>query len=163
MCNEKGQSLVEVIVAIVVSILVIQALVIVTILSIRNASFSKNSAQATKLAQGGIEQIRILRDRDGSGSVNYGVSPNPTASKFSDLWGISFDCTTSNNCYFYLNSAGVLTGGNSTTFETIPPSFQRQFLIEDVVANQKKITVIVRWTDQSGSHDSKLVTILGKL
>lgn len=160
MRSEKGQSLVEVIVAIVVSILVIQALVVVTILSIRNANFSKNSAQATKLAQDGIEKVRILRDRDGA--VDYTISVDNHTAKFSELWPINFSCSA-NNCYFYLNGTGALVGGNSTDFETIQLNFQRQFVIEDEGVNQKRVTVIVRWTDQSGSHDSKLATILGKL
>lgn len=144
----KGQSLIEVIIATTVGILVVTALTFATIFSLRNANFAKNSAQATKLAQEGIEKVRTLRDRDG----------------FTQLWPITFSCSIEvNNCYFYFNAVGTLMGGNALIFETIPPNFKRQFQIEDAGAEQKKVTSIVRWTDFAGDHESELTTILGKL
>ncbi len=161
--NQNGQSLIEVIVASVVGILVVTALVLATIFSLRNASFAKNSAQATKLAQEGMEKVRTLRDRDGQ--VDYTILPGPPATyatKFNDLWPpVSLICPT--NCYFYFNASGVLSGGTDTTLESIPPNFQRQIVIEDAGSNQKTVTVIVRWTDFAGKHESKLTTILRKL
>ena len=156
MRREKGQSLIEVMIAVTVGILVVTALTFATIFSLRNANFAKSSAQATKLAQEGIEKVRTLRDRDGA--VNY-----PGASKFSDLWAITFSCLGDINCYFYLNVGGTLTGGSAISFETIPPNFKRQFQIEDAGSEQKRVTSLVRWTDFAGDHESKLVTIFRKL
>lgn len=157
---EKGQSLIEVLVAATVGILVVTALTFATIYSIRNANFAKNSAQVTKLAQEGIEKVRTLRDRDDV--VNYSGSPG--AAKFSELWPITFSCSPGvNNCYFYFNAGGTLAGGSAITFETIPPNFKRQFQIEDAGTDQKKVTSLVKWTDFAGDHESKLTTILGKL
>lgn len=158
--NQKGQSLVEVIVAATVGILVVSALTFATIFSLRNANFSKNSSRATKLAQEGIEKVRTLRDRDGA--LNYsGNPPASNDSKFSELWPINFSCP--GNCYFYFNASGVFSSGTSVNLEPILPSFQRQILLEDVNSDQKKVTVIVRWTDSTGPHESKLTTILRKL
>lgn len=155
MHNNKGESLVEVIIAATVGVLVVTALTFATIFSLRNANFAKNSAQATKLAQEGIEMVRTLRDRDGD--VSY-----TDVSKFSDLWAITFSCPS--NCYFrfYL---GILSGGTDVNFEDIPPNFnfKRQFQIEDHEIDQKKITSVVQWSDSAGIHESKLTTILGKL
>lgn len=162
MHNSKGSTLIEVIIAATVGILVVTALTFATIFSLRNANFAKNSFQATKLAQEGVERVRTLRDRDGA--VNYSGSPG--ADKFSELWRIAFSCSQESNCYFYFNASSVLTGGTSANLESVPPNFKRQFQIEDVAGaggNQKRVTVIVTWIDFSGSHESRLTTVLRKL
>ncbi len=157
--SEKGQSLVEVIVAVTVGILVVTALTFATIFSLRNANFSKNAVLATKLAQEGLEKVRTLRDRDGD--VRY-IKPDGTqTAKFSDLWPLDLSCPVS--CYFYFNTAGGLIGGTAVNAEPLPPHFQRQFEIENEGTDRKKVAVIVKWTDPSGPHESKLTTILRKL
>ncbi len=158
--NETGQTLLEVIVAATVGILVVSALTFAVIFSLRNASFAKNQAQATKLAQEGIEKVRSISDRDEAGTVIYQYNPGLYTSKFSDLWGVYFNCPL--NCYYYFNSSGILTGGTASNSETIV-SFKRQILIEDQSLELKKITAVVIWSDFAGSHESKLTTILRKL
>lgn len=163
--NSKGQSLIEVLIATTVGILVVTALTFATIFSLRNASFAKNSVQATKLAQEGLERVRTLRDRDGA--VFY-IDPSSTVLKFSDFWNITFSCSGSANCYFYFNTSStsdIFSGGDINTFESIAPNFKRQFWIEDEDdgTEQKKITALVQWTDFAGTHESKLTTILRKL
>ncbi len=160
MSHEKGQSLIEVIVAATVGIMVVGALTFATIFSLRNAQFAKASSQATKLAQEGIEKARTLRDRDGL--VNY-TGGSVSISKFSDLYNSAFSFSCPSNCYFYFDAVGTLTGGTSVNIEPISPNFQRQFLIEDAESGQKKITALVRWSDFAGSHESRLTTILRKL
>ena len=76
-------------------------------------------------------------------------------------------------CYFRFVS-GVLTKGTAVNFEDVN-LFKRQILIGDQTVslcnandydkycNQKTITVIVKWTDFAGNHQSKLTTILRKL
>lgn len=123
MWSEKGQTLIELIVVIAVIIVVVAALTFATIASLRNANFSQNQAQATKLAQEGLEKVRILRDRDTTG-------------------------------------AGIWSTANA---ESIPPGFRRQFFIEDIGVDQKKVTVVVTWIDVFGPHESRLTTILRKL
>lgn len=61
---EKGQSLVEVIIALAVAVIVIIALVRVVVTSIHNASFARNQALATKYAQEGLEKLRAYRDQN---------------------------------------------------------------------------------------------------
>lgn len=57
-----GQSLIEVLAALGVVVLVILALITVTTISIRNATFAKNQSLATNYAQELIEEARDLRD-----------------------------------------------------------------------------------------------------
>ncbi len=158
--DESGQSLIELVISLAVAGLVLGAFAFATVTSLRNAQFAKSSAQATKLAQEGLENVRSLRNRDGA--IDYTKPDLTHTSKFSDLWGISFNCP--GNCYFFFSSSGVLTGGTTTSFEAIPPGFSRQVQIEDVLgaSTQKKVTAIVGWSDVNGAHQSRLTTILGR-
>ena len=72
MCN-KGQTLVEALLATAVAITVIVALVGVGINSMRVANYSKNQAEATKLAREQLELLRNFRDTSASWS-NFSTS-----------------------------------------------------------------------------------------
>jgi type II secretory pathway pseudopilin PulG len=178
--NQQGQTLIEVLIALTVGVLILGALVIATIVSIRNAQFSQNQLQATKFAQEGIDLVRTIRNR------NLKVeSASPPFSTFIDLWTYSpgfgscgyvklGSCT--NNAflgYFKIvpdafNPTGKLIRGNTITevSETVGGQFSRFILIEDQSSpvntreTEKKITVIVRWKDTSGNHESNIQTIL---
>lgn len=163
MCRrERGQSLMELVVVIAMTIVVVSALVFSTIASLRNANLAQNQIQATKLAQQGLERVRSLRDRDGK--VDYTRADLTHTEKFSDLWEITFNCPA--NCFFFFTSAGILTGGTEANFEDVPPNFFRQFQMEEEGSDpklQKKITAVVKWSDFSGSHESRLTTVLRRI
>lgn len=175
MRHEKGQSLIEVIVAATVGILVVTALTFATIFSLRNAGFSKASAQATKLAQEGIERVRTGRNRNAA-ITNFRIGENLITSWNGDangsgaLWDAQINGSCIPNCYFkIMDQSGVLNYvGAAATIppgaEPVPPQFKRAVILSDDAnyQNQKKVTVIVTWTDSSGAHESKLTTILGK-
>ncbi|MGB9585896.1 MAG: prepilin-type N-terminal cleavage/methylation domain-containing protein [Anaerolineales bacterium] len=95
MKKNQGQSLIEMLVAIAIVLVVIVALVAVTTVSIRNASFSRNQALATKYAQEGIEEARKLRDERGdsffvANPADCNISDTP-ATGFSRQRTCSFD------------------------------------------------------------------------
>lgn len=181
---QRGQSLIEVIVAATVGILVVTALTFATIFSLRNAGFAKNSAQAIKLAQEGIERVRTGRDRGdpisgffiGSYIIDSWQDPN--------LWNYSISSSCgSNNCYFKFNGSNFqyFGTGNDIPSNAEDPlgdgKFKRAVILSDdsspvalpdgtITSSykvQKTATVLVRWTDATGSHDSNLSTILRKL
>ncbi|GEM_PF-1303462 len=185
MGNEKGQSLAEVIVATAVGILVVSALTFATIFSLRNATYAKTSAQATKLAQEGIEGVRVGRDRNrainNNGELGSVTSWNGDANGNGAIWNYQIDGFCGNPtatppiyCYFNIDNSGDNYGDlQYLTAAPSPPSgvepvdqFQRMVILSDdstSYATQKKVTVIVRWTDFTGPRESKLVTILRKL
>lgn len=162
--NQKGQTLLELMVVIAVGIMVIGALTFATIASLRNAQFAKNQTQATKLAQEGIEKVRALRDRDGS--VDYVRGDGSHTTKFSDLWNLNFSCPTppAGNCYFWF-LVDILSSSTASSYEPITGGFERQIQIIDMGDGtaEKQVTSIVRWSDFSGTHESKLSTYLRKL
>lgn len=185
--QQKGQSLLEVIVAVAVGILVVSALVFATIFSLRNANFAKNQTQATKYAQAGIERVRVGRDRNlniiHSGALGNVSSWKGDINGNGAVWNyqINGNCgnTTINPpvyCYFNVSNIGELTYLSAATSmpsgaEPIPPppstpQFFRAVILSDdpsTYTAQKTITVIVRWSDFSGDHESRLTTILRKL
>lgn len=167
--NQHGQTLLELIVVITVASLVMGALTFATISSLRNAQFSKNQTQATKLAQAGLEVVRNIRGKDGTVTFEYGDS---TTTKFSDLWNIPRGMSSSCNqdiCYFKLDPNNLtLTGVTDSTFEPLPGNLQRQVQIRDTESGdsykvEKTVSVIVRWNDFSGIHQSQLTSILRKI
>src|SRR3989338_7550054 len=116
--RDKGQTLLELVVVMGVSVLVIGALVFATISSLRNAQFSKNQTLATKLAQERIERVRTARDRNhiitisGVTAINSwdGNSSSTCAGnaliKEDSLWcyQIPGDCDNpgiNNTCYYF--------------------------------------------------------------
>ena len=185
MYSEKGQSLIELVVVVAVLVIVITALTFATIGSLRNAQFSKNQVQATKLAQEGLEWARVGRDRNqciinldtSVNSWNGSVScPGSSGAVWSyPITGTSSNCenlTTSSKCYFKVDPSGSLNmvGYSQTIFpqlfaESIQPIFRRVITLSDDAsfASQKTVTAIVTWTDFSGPHESRLTTILRKI
>src|SRR5687767_1622956 len=97
----NGQTLVELLVVITIGIIVFGALTIATISSLRNAQSAKNQAQATKLAQEGLERIRADRDRDAGITVSGG---SVTSWSDPDLWSNRVNVVCG-SCYFKLNSS----------------------------------------------------------
>ena len=169
--SQKGQTLIEVLIALTVGVLILGALVIATVVSIRNAQFSQNQLQASKFAAEGVDLVRTIRNR------NLAVeSASPTLNTFIDLWNYSFgsceyqsQSTCSNLAFvgfFKLDpNTPKLTRLNtiSDVSETLAADFSRFILIEDLPATsdtEKKVTLIVRWTDTSGNHESNVQTIL---
>ena len=178
MFGEKGQSLLELVVVIAVVVIVIGALTFATIASLRNASFSQNQAQATKLAQEGIERVRIGRDRNQL-IINLSnvTSWNGNTTGVGSIWDypIYSSCETAGACYFKItNSSGALSYLiSSTSFPTSgyedpygDSKFKRAIILSDnanIFRTQKTVTAIVQWSDFSGSHESRLTTILRKV
>jgi type II secretory pathway pseudopilin PulG len=165
--KQTGQTLVEVIVVITVGIIVIGSLVFATISSTRNTDLAKRQSQATKLAQEAIEKVRTARDRDEAISTSFGSA----VAKFSDLYTINTktSCGTTTPCYFIFSSSGVLTQQTIDISESLNNGFSRQVQITDngdTAPNytlEKRVSVLIKWTDFSGDHQSKITTILRKL
>lgn len=179
MLNDKGQSLMELVVVVAVVVIVVGALTFATIASLRSANFAKNQAQATKLAQEALERVRIGRDRNEKISALPDVSDCPNVDSWNGdtanpIWSCKIynTCGSGGDCYFNVDSSGALNYlTSSSTFptagtESIPPMFNRAIMISDdstTYNSQKEVTAIVIWKDVSGSHESRLTTILRKI
>lgn len=188
MLREKGQSLLEITISIGVAIIIIMALTVITITGLRNSQFAQDQVQATKYAQDWLEQVRVIRDRDGYVYINSGSSSTPTSWSTSGWTG----CGPVPGCSFTI---GTFISGSPSFCSTVLPSstalpclysptstqpisgtvFSRTITIRDCnakppppildpdpkcIGKQRKVTVVVSWSDASGMHDSQLSTIL---
>lgn len=93
----KGQSLIEVLVAIGAMSLLMVSLLSLVVMSLKNSRVAKNRARAVSLAQEGVELMRSYRDYSFSAlnssvrSQAYQLSPNWTVTD-----GLSIDCDATN-------------------------------------------------------------------
>lgn len=145
--NFKGQSLIEVVIGMGIATLLTVALVSTAIYTQKLAKSAKNNAQASKLVQQSIEQVRTVRDRNG------------------------FSAISANGCY-KVDSASwnlVLLAGCSSPEIANPshPAGDPDFLRTIAIANgtnpdQKMVTVTAAWTDSSGNRTVTNTTFLSK-
>lgn len=168
--KESGQSLIEVVIATMVAVVVLGALIITILTSLKNAQFAQNQSKATKYAQDALDKIKTIRDRNGSVTFIYASgSPAQSTTKFSDLWNISGGLSSvgvcNTKCYLSLVSPLGLTGNytTATAKEDLGDGLTRQIIFEDTSTtyqSEKMITVKVSWQDSAGAHESNLQTIL---
>ncbi len=168
--NELGQSLLEITITIGIAALIITALVITTLVGLKNSQLAQKQSQATKLAQEGIERLRALKNNNISitagGTTYYWYGSQGTTIWSQNIfsggacqycyWKFNSTCQTDlNNCLVASSAA------DKTSLESIGSGFFRQIKIEDEnTIDQKKITSTVSWTDSAGAHKSQLVTYL---
>ncbi|MFH0937175.1 MAG: carbohydrate binding domain-containing protein [Candidatus Daviesbacteria bacterium] len=169
--KQSGQSLLEVVIAIMVGVIVVGALTALILYSLKNAQFAQNQAKATKYAQEAIEKVKTIRDRDEDGSIVF----KEENLKFSDLWAISMsevaNCANqSGNCYFFLDQStfpiSLKEKSGTPNYESLENGFTRQIILTDIstsYATEKKLIVKVVWKDSSGDHESNLQTVLTSL
>ena len=142
MKSKRGETLIEVVLAIGLAVMVLFALVILGSSSVKTSTSSSRRAQAEKLSAAGIESIRYFRDNSGFNSLTVGCYKiDPSQSN-----GVSaLDCS--------LWDSITLNGAANT--------FDRKIEISDYAAqaSMKKITVTSRWFESGGVGDYKQVVI----
>jgi len=135
----KGQSLLEVLIALAIAVIVVLALVRAVTVAIRNASFARSQASATKYAQEGMEWLRAERDKKWS--------------DFSDRAGATYclnelSWPAAGPCF----SSSFITG----------TSFQREAVLTDLGGDKIEAKVEVSWQDAQGTHQSQLFSYFTK-
>jgi type II secretory pathway pseudopilin PulG len=88
MRNQKGQSLIEALVALGIATIVVSAIAIATITAVNNADFSKYQNQASNYAQQGMEILRQQSQADWSSFVSKAGAIN---------WCLDYDTVTLRN------------------------------------------------------------------
>lgn len=130
----RGQSLIEVLIALSVVVLVILALITVTTISVRNATFAKNQSLATEYAQETIEKIRGYRNQNS--------------------W-VDFVTNCTNKAAMGLpdpSSPFVLSDPACNIPETTNPCVEADRRCE--------VKVTISWDDAKGTHQTVLTTYL---
>src|SRR3989344_3617699 len=62
---DKGQTMIEVIIALTLIILFVSGVVIVELFAVKNADYSRNKSTSTQLARQQLERARVVRDSAG--------------------------------------------------------------------------------------------------
>lgn len=158
--SAKGQTLLELTILIGVMLAVVAGLAITTINGLKNSQLSQNQAQATKIAQEGLENLRTAKERNCSVVIS-GVSYKWYGDG-SLIWDINVAMPTSVQVSLGSCTVSEQTNDNANMSATLINRFTRVITIQDEVGNmnQKKVVSSVSWTDISGLHNSNLVTIL---
>jgi len=138
----KGQSLFELIVAILITAITLVAIISLVSSSINNSTYSRDRTEASRYSLEAMEWLRSERDIDWNLLVSRGSVSGRTFCLQNLDWTISGNCT----------------------IDTIPNSkFSREIeLVYDSVADPNSIEarVITYWQDTSGYHESRLSTFL---
>lgn len=139
----KGQTLIEVLVALSAVVMIVSAIAVVIIASLNNAQFSRDQDLATKYAQEGMEILRKVRNSDYTTFKSYGGT------------------------YCLAKGQASLPSSTTSCTATNVDNFVRMIQIEQTPGcnpNSAKATVTVAWTDgkcQSSSvfcHKTELVS-----
>ncbi len=128
----RGQSLVEAIAAIGITVLVVTGLVVLAVGAVHSATLAKNRSLAVQYAQEGMEALRSVRDR-----------------RFLDL-----PTGGPNQVFWTLSEWSTSTGSETIGFYT------RGFTSTPISAGKLKIAMTVAWTDSAGAHAVVLTTYL---
>lgn len=179
--KKNGFSLLEVIVAVTFAIIVIGALTVLGVTTLKQVNNSRSRTQALELTKEGLEAIRSIRDNQAmantaTGSEAYVVCNrvvSPSCNCTAWQWSLVANCPWRNS-YFRINKNGnnwyleavnapAESGGNlNTAYEvTAGEGFFRQIRFADgASANEKLITVKVFWQDRRQVYFVENSTIL---
>ncbi len=141
--NLKGETLIEVVLAVGLAVMVLFALVVLGSTAVKTGTSSSRRAEAEKLASSGVEAIRYKRDASGFDSLTNGCY---------QINGSDVQATA--DC---VNNAWVTISLGTGNF------FDRKIEISSYAgsATMKKITSTARWveTGGAGSGETKSVVI----
>lgn len=135
-----GQTLFELVVAIAVAVLVVTGIVAVVTVSVRNANFARDQAQATRYGQEAMEWLRQERNKDWATFRGRAASPKWCLKNLS--WDTPVPCSSSDfiSGTYFLRWAELAVSDDSVS-----------------------ALVRVSWTDSQGTHQSRVDTVFNNI
>lgn len=143
-----GQSMIEVIISVGVAVILAVSLITTSLVTQRSARSARNNAQATKLVQQNLEQVRIFRDRQGFDSLPQDASCYTLGTVDQDP----------QNWQFYTTWCSTDPQGEVITLDNT--AFFRKIAVSSSGADKKLIAVTVSWTESGGTQSVVSQTIL---
>ncbi|MDO8658021.1 MAG: prepilin-type N-terminal cleavage/methylation domain-containing protein [Candidatus Levybacteria bacterium] len=147
----KGQTLIEVLIALAIAILVVAAIAIVILSALNNAQFSKNQNNASQYAQQGMEIVRNLRSSNWSSFKN--LAADPANNKYClDKGHTTLQKTGSLENDIRNGNAGCQGIGSEHASGQNVDNYAREVDLENpgtlpCAVSEIKATVIVSWAD----------------
>jgi len=114
----KGQTLIEVLVALAIAVVVVTSITILSITSLNNAQFVRDQEQATKYAQEGIEVMRALRNSNYAGFAAYNNTYCLGAGR-QTLGSPAGDCTPTKIDNKFVRSVQIQQDGCGTSLSSV--------------------------------------------
>jgi len=139
--KESGQSLVEMVVAVGIAAMVIVALLIGAVVSIRNVQFSRNQSRAMELNR---EVSEWLRSQE--------------KTSWSQLWSNGSELGEP-YCFWHFNFDLNICSDDDNL---IDDKFIRQGVLQQDGRDKLEITITTSWNDTFGDHDETITTYLTK-
>lgn len=92
--SRNGQAILEVVLAMAIVVMVLLALIIIGTISLKNSSFSRNQALATKYAQSAMELVRVYRDQNNwqTFAGNCGIILTPFMATLPPAFTLNVNC-----------------------------------------------------------------------
>ncbi|MEK7559177.1 MAG: hypothetical protein AAB521_02620 [Patescibacteria group bacterium] len=133
--NQKGQTIVEVAVALSVAIVIVSAIVVSIINALNNEKFGVNQNQATQLAQGGVDLFRDLSQSDWVTFTTYSAAAGY--------------CLPQINPTPQLKAGPCIpnAGSNTNLVREIKVELNACISPTPAVPNNGRVTSTVRWAD----------------
>lgn len=137
--KQQGQVLLEMVVVIFVAVLVIGGIVSLAAIAVRNSNFSRDQAEAIRLAQEANEWIAQKRD---------------------ESWGTFYTRASGTGSLYCMQTLGFDVGGGCVDSRRINGYFTREVKLTSTNPGTVEVEVWVSWRDSKGVHDSKLKSVL---
>lgn len=146
--KEDGITLVEIVVVTGISLLLFSALISLVTITLKNSTFARKQAQATKLAREGMELVRAFRDRNGYDQLAAKVT----------------DCSTS-KCDISLAMDGTISIQNTASANGSPTSISslnRAFTLSSTNPQCTGIMVTMQILDlsENSGQNKRIITNL---
>lgn len=149
MGSERGQTLIEAIVALVTILLIVTAIAIVIVNSLYNSQFIKNQNEANKYAQEGIELVRNIQKNDLSAFASFDQNATYCIDRDNNA-------LTSTEC----STTSVNTGSSHVRTIVFSPG------AGECDASEVRVVVRVAWsstkcpTENTFCHSSELISCM---
>lgn len=167
---EKGQSIIEVLVALAVGVLVVSAITIAGLNALNNAQYGRDQTLATKYAQEGIEVAKNLSKADLSAFKTFGSTgtslcycisdhdvKSATFSAYPECQASSVTTCCSLHCGRTLSDSSITpntncdSNGNCKIIRQVKVKQDASFSGECGTSNLAEATVSAYWTDSKCS------------
>ena len=138
--DNKGQSLVEILVAIVIVTVVLITLVAAVVMAIRGVRFSKQKIRANFLAQAGLEWVRSKR-------IELG-------------WDDFADLSSGAGAVYCLKDLNFELIGSCSETQTVQAIFKRELVLTNVGTDGVKVYVRVIWNEGEVEFSTDIETTM---
>ncbi|MDP1629309.1 MAG: prepilin-type N-terminal cleavage/methylation domain-containing protein [bacterium] len=150
--NKEGFSLIEVIVSITVFLMAMIGVIALISLNITHAALLRNRLIAANLAQEGIEVVRNIRDNNFLAQEVASTTPWDLNLNYGNNWRVEYNSLvlfgSGGNPPLNFHPSSGLYDYNNNPGDTAASIFSRLINIQQINANEIRITSTVNWSER---------------